>query len=258
MAGRVRMLMDNFLSAKTEGKRSGAFDIAQISDDNFEEYYILFKPLAGIYRDQWQIIHMKTTFGSGTKYTYPLNAPLVKFITNVYHTNISTSGSICLDILKNNKVWMPSYDFSAIIQNIMLLYMEPNNSSPFNGAASRNYVDCERKYKSVKKKGMSIPDEEALWDECFSSFKATADAYASTDLSGYAKWFPQILGREHTAEHVEHIKNMYSIIEAQKIKIAEKKAEREKKSASKKNKRWSKYQKKPNADEPTEPTEPTE
>jgi ubiquitin-protein ligase len=34
---------------------------------------------------------------------YPLKAPRVQFLTRIFHPNISTSGEICLDVLRDEK-----------------------------------------------------------------------------------------------------------------------------------------------------------
>jgi ubiquitin-protein ligase len=245
---RIRLLIDNFVDAMTEGKKSGSFDIAQVDPDNFEEYYILFKPLAGIYRDQWQIINMKTTYGSVDKYMYPNQAPLVKFLTKVFHTNISTSGSICLDILKDNTKWMPTYSFSQIILNIMLLYMEPNTGSPFNGMASCAYAKCRKVFKNARNKNTSLAEEEKLRDSCFEPYKIQSDRYANSDLSKFSKWFPQIVNKEHTTEDAERRRDIAESVAARRAAIERKKkdkeSERKTKNSRSKINRWSKYQKK--------------
>lgn len=244
---RIRLLIDNFVDAMLEGSKSGEFDIAQVSPENFEEYYIMFKPLAGNYRDQWQILHMKTTYGAGTNYVFPKQAPLIKFATKVLHTNISTGGSICLDILKDNTKWMPTYSFSMIILNIMLLYMEPNGMSPFNTDASRKYDACKRMFNSRKIRGMAFDEEEKLLIECFQPFKAAADAYASSDLTQFAKWFPQIVGKERTTEDQDQRTALIASVLDRRAKLAEKKKalaeSRKAKMAKSKKNRWAKHQK---------------
>ena len=50
---------------------------------------------------------------------YPNKPPVVKFSTKMFHPNIYTDGSICLDILQNR--WSPTYDVAAILTSIQSL-----------------------------------------------------------------------------------------------------------------------------------------
>lgn len=77
---------------------------------------------------------------------YPNKAPTVKFITKMYHPNIYTDGSICLDILQNQ--WSPIYDVSAILTSIQSLLNDPNPNSPANSEAARLYVENKKEYVS--------------------------------------------------------------------------------------------------------------
>jgi len=75
---------------------------------------------------------------------YPNKAPKVRFITKMYHPNIYTDGSICLDILQNQ--WSPIYDISAILTSIQSLLNDPNPNSPANSEAARLYVENKKEY----------------------------------------------------------------------------------------------------------------
>jgi len=70
---------------------------------------------------------------------YPHRAPQMKFVNKIYHPNIGSDGSICLDILKDN--WRPVYTLRTTIISIISLLSDPNPDSPLNGEAARLYKD---------------------------------------------------------------------------------------------------------------------
>ena len=55
----------------------------------------------------------------------------------MFHPNIYTNGSICLDILQHN--WSPIYDVCAILTSIQSLLTDPNPNSPANVQAAKLY-----------------------------------------------------------------------------------------------------------------------
>ena len=75
---------------------------------------------------------------------YPNKAPVVKFVTKMFHPNIYADGAICLDILQNQ--WSPIYDISAILTSIQSLLTDPNPQSPANSEASKLYVENKGEY----------------------------------------------------------------------------------------------------------------
>jgi len=223
MTDRLRMLLENYITAREEGPKEG-YDIRQVDQDNFEHYYILLKPRSGIYKDQYHILELKTQYGKDNNVSrYPYQAPYIRFLTSVFHTNVSDHGSICLDILKDINKWSPLYDFNAIVTNIVALLNDPNNISPYNPIASRLYVDCENKYVQLKKNipEASLNELEQLKDECFASFKQKADAYANTNkIEFYTKWFPQILGENIDNSDMSLLKDMFELLKPKKKKKA--------------------------------------
>ena len=92
---------------------------------------------------------------------YPNKAPKVKFLTKMFHPNIYTDGSICLDILQH--MWSPVYDVSSILTSIQSLLTDPNINSPANNTAAvmygQNYQEyCSRVRHCVEQSQNEVED----------------------------------------------------------------------------------------------------
>lgn len=76
---------------------------------------------------------------------YPFTPPTIKFLTKVYHPNVTTSnGTICLDILKSN--WSPALNIGKVLLSISSLLTDPNPDSPLEGGIASVYKSNRTKY----------------------------------------------------------------------------------------------------------------
>eukprot|EP01103_Thecamoeba_quadrilineata_P016706 TRINITY_DN5656_c0_g1_i2.p1 TRINITY_DN5656_c0_g1~~TRINITY_DN5656_c0_g1_i2.p1 ORF type:complete len:161 (-),score=19.65 TRINITY_DN5656_c0_g1_i2:52-534(-) len=81
---------------------------------------------------------------------YPITPPTVKFDTPCFHPNVDSSGTICLDILKEK--WSAVYNVKTILLSIQSLLAEPNNDSPLNSYAASLWENKSEYEKVLRKK----------------------------------------------------------------------------------------------------------
>ena len=86
------------------------------------------------------IFHLTMYFPPG----YPFKPPVVKFVTQVYHPNISLKGDICLDVL--HKEYSPIMKISQILLSIMSLLTDPNTDHGLHPEAGFLYLTNRAKY----------------------------------------------------------------------------------------------------------------
>ncbi|KAG2377602.1 hypothetical protein C9374_009118 [Naegleria lovaniensis] len=70
---------------------------------------------------------------------YPFKAPSIKFITKIYHCNISKKGNICVDTLKD--AWNPSLTISKVLLSIVSLLSEPNPDDPLEPKIAKEFKE---------------------------------------------------------------------------------------------------------------------
>jgi ubiquitin-protein ligase len=71
---------------------------------------------------------------------YPFQPPKMKFLTSVYHPNISSqTGAICLDILK--KEWSPAIQLEKVLISLQQLLENPQADDPQDAEVATLFIN---------------------------------------------------------------------------------------------------------------------
>jgi len=80
--------------------------------------------------------------------TYPFNPPKVKFVTRLWHPNISSqTGTICLDILKDQ--WAASMTLRTVLLSIQALLNSPEPNDPQDAVVAKQCLSNPSMFKAT-------------------------------------------------------------------------------------------------------------
>ncbi|XP_022111852.1 ubiquitin-conjugating enzyme E2 2-like [Acanthaster planci] len=114
-----------------------------VGDDLFHWQATIMGPPKSPYADG--IFVLKIDFPD----RYPFKPPMVVFTTKIYHLNISSKGSICLDILRSQ--WSPAFTISKVLLSIYELLIKPDPDDPLVPEIASIYKTDRKKYEELAK-----------------------------------------------------------------------------------------------------------
>ncbi|KAJ7843346.1 ubiquitin-conjugating enzyme/RWD-like protein, partial [Mycena olivaceomarginata] len=97
----------------------------------------------------------------------------MKFITKVYHPNVSSaSGAICLDILKD--AWSPVLTLKSTLISLQSLLCSPEPNDPQDAEVAKHYTTSKR----------SFEETAVYWTKTYATPKDTAQAPSGAAAAG--------------------------------------------------------------------------
>ena len=110
-----------------------------IGDDMFHWQATIMGPKESPY--EGGVFFLNITFPSD----YPFKPPKIQFTTKIYHCNINSNGSICLDILKDQ--WSPALTLSKVLLSISSLLTDPNPNDPLEPSIANLLKNDPKKHE---------------------------------------------------------------------------------------------------------------
>ena len=75
---------------------------------------------------------------------YPFKPPTITFVTKIFHPNISYTGEICMDLLKES--WSPVLTISSLILSLISMLNDPNLDDPLSLDVAELYKYNSKEY----------------------------------------------------------------------------------------------------------------
>lgn len=106
---------------------------------------------------------------------YPFEPPRMKFITKIWHPNISSqTGAICLDILKDQ--WSPALTIKTALLSLQALLCSPEPADPQDAQVARMYLDDIKEFNKTAK----------FWTDSYATESSKDDAVKRVCEMGFS------------------------------------------------------------------------
>lgn len=144
---------------KESGELPAGWDVCPKSE---EDLYVWKAVIPGARDTPYEYGLFELEIKIGEK--YPMKHPECKFITPIYHPNVSLSdGCICVDIL--GSAWSPANSIKTLLISLQLLMQDPEPDDPMESEIARIYKDNKGEFNKncmehIKSNGILNPHFE--------------------------------------------------------------------------------------------------
>eukprot|EP01100_Stratorugosa_tubuloviscum_P001471 TRINITY_DN1329_c0_g1_i1.p1 TRINITY_DN1329_c0_g1~~TRINITY_DN1329_c0_g1_i1.p1 ORF type:complete len:148 (-),score=74.76 TRINITY_DN1329_c0_g1_i1:127-570(-) len=81
---------------------------------------------------------------------YPAKPPKVEFTTRIYSPNVTSTGGVCLDILKDN--WNPTITIAKVLESTVSLLIDPNPDHSLVPEIASIFVNDRPRFEETARK----------------------------------------------------------------------------------------------------------
>merc|ERR1711976_83500 len=154
---RVMMELKRLKKEQESGELPAGWEVAPKSDDDL---YVWKAVIPGARDTPYEYGLFELEIKIGEK--YPMKHPECKFVTPIYHPNVSLSdGCICVDIL--GSAWSPANSIKALLISLQLLMQDPEPNDPMESGIAREYKENREEFnenckKHIKEHGILNPE----------------------------------------------------------------------------------------------------
>jgi ubiquitin-conjugating enzyme E2 D/E len=80
---------------------------------------------------------------------YPFQPPSVKFLTKIYHPNVTAAGEVCPTLLSEN--WAPHLNIRYVMECLRTLLICPNSEDAMEEKIGRQYRENRSEFNAMAK-----------------------------------------------------------------------------------------------------------
>ena len=141
------LIKKEYKKVKEEPIPSLGISVGLYNDSNYFKWkIIIFAPEDSIYAGG--VFEMSIGFNDD----FPESKPIVKFITKMYHCNVSDDGDVDIPSLKK---WNKNITMNEVLSDIFSLFYEQNPQNNYNKELSREYINSRNIFEEKVKKMVS-------------------------------------------------------------------------------------------------------